>query len=152
VPATVNPSTVRLRRNLEPVGWGRLSAVTCCPLWRNTAFERAVGDLGTAAIQLDLGQLDTAEQFAASAMHTYGENHRLGRIWAELLLAEIHIRAGEPHGLTLAHHAIKAMNTLQSITARQQRLIPLATALEARPNNDTQQLARMARKIVATRI
>ena len=115
-------------------------------------FERASADRATAVIQLDLGHLDTAEQFATSAVHTYGENHRLGRTQAQLLLAEIHLRAGEPQGPTLAHHAINEISTLHSIAARRQRLIPLATALEARPNTDTQELAQLARKIAATRI
>ncbi|MGH3867505.1 MAG: hypothetical protein ACRDQ4_15470 [Pseudonocardiaceae bacterium] len=42
------------------------------------AFERAAMDRATAAIHLDLGQLDTAEQLAASAVRTYGEGHRRG--------------------------------------------------------------------------
>ncbi len=116
------------------------------------AFERASADRSTAAIQLALGQLDSAEQFAASAVRTYSEGHRLGRIQAELLLAEVHVRAGEPQGLTLAHHAIDQANTLQSIAARRNRLVPLAAALEARPSTDTQELARIARQAAATRI
>jgi hypothetical protein len=62
------------------------------------AVERAGRDFETAVIQLDLHRLDPAEQFAASAVHTYGEGCRLGRVWAELLLAEVHVRAGEPPG------------------------------------------------------
>jgi hypothetical protein len=50
----------------------------------------------------------------------------------------------------MAHHAIEAVSTLQSVAARQQRLIPLITALEARPSNDTQELAQLARKITVT--
>jgi hypothetical protein len=109
-------------------------------------------DRATAGIQLDLGQLDTAEQSAASALRNYEESHRRGRTLAELLLAEVHIRAGEPQGLTLAHQAIEKMKTLQSVAARRERLIPLATALEARPGTDTQELARTARQIATTRI
>jgi transcriptional regulator with XRE-family HTH domain len=115
-------------------------------------FERADADLGTAMIQRDLGQLDTAEQFATSAARTYGENHRRGRIMTGLLLAEVHVRTGEPQGLALARDAIKEVSTLQSIAARQEWLIPLATALEARPGTDNQELARTARKIAATQI
>jgi hypothetical protein len=106
----------------------------------------------TAVVQLDLGQLDAAEQFAASALRTYGENHRRSRTLAELFLAEIHVRAGEPQGLTMARHALEEVSTLQSVAARQQRLLPLVTALEARPSSDTQELAQLARKIAATRI
>ena len=116
------------------------------------AFERAAMDRATAAIHLDLGQLDTAKQLAASALRTYGEDHRRGRIMAELLLAEVHVRAGESQGLILARHAIAGVSTLQSVDVRRQRLIPLTVALEARPSTDTRELARMARQVAATRV
>jgi transcriptional regulator with XRE-family HTH domain len=115
-------------------------------------FERAHTDRATAAIHLDLGQLDTAEQLAASAVRTFSEGHRKDRIAAELLLAEVHIRAGEPQGLILARHAIAGVSALRSVTTRRQRLIPLAAALEARPSTDSLELARIARKVAATRI
>ena len=115
------------------------------------AFDRAAMDRATAGIHLDLGQLDTAEQFATSALRTYNENHRRGRTLAALLLAEVHVRAGEPRGLTLARQAIEEVSTLHSLAARQERLLPLAAALEARPSTDTRELARIARQI-ATRI
>jgi hypothetical protein len=113
-------------------------------------YERAGADFEIAGIQLDLGRLDVAEQFAASAVRTFGEGHyRRGRTLAELLLAEVHIRAGEPQGQTLARHAIEEVSTLRSVATRQERLVPLATALEARPGTDTQELARRARQIAA---
>ncbi|MGH3720721.1 MAG: helix-turn-helix domain-containing protein [Pseudonocardiaceae bacterium] len=116
------------------------------------AFARAGADLVTAGIQLDLGRLDTAEQSAVSAQHTYGEgHHRRGRIEAELILAEVHVLAGEPRGLILAHHAINEVRTLHSVAARRERLIPLATALETRPTPDTRDLAHTARQIATTR-
>jgi transcriptional regulator with XRE-family HTH domain len=116
------------------------------------AFERASLDRVTAGIQLDLGQLDIAEQFATSAVRTYSDNHRKDRTTAELLLAEVHIRAGEPQGLTLARHAIDEVSTLHSVAVRRQRLVALAAALEARPSTDTRELARTARQIAETRI
>ena len=115
------------------------------------AFEHGAMDRATAGIHLDLGQLDTAEQYATSALRTYSENHRRGRTLAALLLAEVHIRAGEPQGLTLARQAIEEVSTLHSLAARRERLVPLAAALEARPSTDTRELARIARQI-ATRI
>jgi len=116
------------------------------------AFLHASMDRATAGIQLDLGKLDAAEHYAASAVRTYSESHRKDRTTAELLLAEIHLRAGEPRGLTLARHAINKVSTLQSVAVRRQRLMPLAAALQARPGTDTQELAHMARQIAATRI
>ncbi|MDQ3762667.1 MAG: helix-turn-helix domain-containing protein [Actinomycetota bacterium] len=124
-----------------------------CDGWApRDAFERAGGDFVTAGVQLDLGQLDTAEQLAASAVRTYGANHRRDRTQAQLLLAEVHVRAGEAHGLSLARDAIEEVSTLQSVAARRARLVPLAAALEARPGSDTRELARTARKGAATRI
>jgi transcriptional regulator with XRE-family HTH domain len=116
------------------------------------AFERADAVLGTAIIQRELGQLDAAEQFATNAACTYSEAHRRGRTITELLLAEIHIQAGEPQGPRLAHQAIGKVSTLQSLAVRREWLIPLATALQARPGTDTQELARTARQIATTQI
>ncbi|MGH3828636.1 MAG: helix-turn-helix domain-containing protein, partial [Pseudonocardiaceae bacterium] len=109
------------------------------------AFEHGEADLTTAYTQLNLGQLDTAEQLAASAIRTYGQGNRRDRTMAQLLLAEIHIRAGEPQGLALAHHAITEVRTLHSVAARRERLIPLATVLATQPGTDARELARAAR-------
>jgi transcriptional regulator with XRE-family HTH domain/tetratricopeptide (TPR) repeat protein len=116
------------------------------------AFERAGMDLVTAGIQLDLGRLDTAEQLAVSAVRTYGEGHRRSRTMAELMVAELHVRTGESRGLILAQQAIEAVSTLQSASARQQRLVPLVAALETRPGGDAKELARLARQVAATRV
>ncbi|MGH3722167.1 MAG: hypothetical protein ACRDRI_25675, partial [Pseudonocardiaceae bacterium] len=116
------------------------------------AYEHGGMDRVTAGIHLDLDHLDTAEQLAANAVRNYGEGNRRDRTMAQLLRAEIHIRAGEPQGLILAHHAINEVRTLHSVAARQERLIPLATALEARPGTDNQDLARTARLITTARI
>jgi len=62
------------------------------------------------------------------------------------------VRAGEPRGLQLAHHALTGVTKINSVRARQQ-LEPLATALEARPSSsDTRQLARMARQLATTHV
>lgn len=116
------------------------------------AFWRAGMDLAVAGVQLDLHRFDTAEQFAASAVRTYGEGYRRVRIQAELMIAEVHVRTGEPRGLALARQAIDAVSTLQSVAVRRERLLPLATALEARPGNDAKEIARLAHQIAATRM
>ena len=115
-------------------------------------YDRAGMDSTTAVIQLDFGRFDLAESFAASAVRTFGEGHRRGRMRAELALAEVHVRAGEPRGLTLARQAIEAVSTLQSVAVRRERLVPLATALEARPGHDAKEIARLARQVAATRM
>ncbi|MGH4021809.1 MAG: helix-turn-helix domain-containing protein [Pseudonocardiaceae bacterium] len=114
-------------------------------------FERAGIDRATAAIQLDIGRFDTGEQFAQSAVRTYGDAHRRGRILADLTLAELNVRAGEPRGIPLARHAIDGVSTLLSAAARRERLVPLADALDGRPGGDARELARVARKVAATR-
>ncbi|MGH3821630.1 MAG: helix-turn-helix domain-containing protein [Pseudonocardiaceae bacterium] len=114
-----------------------------------TAFEQAGADCTTARIQLELGRLNAAEVFAANAVCNYGDAHFRFRTIAELVLAEVHVRAGEPRGLVLAQQAVTAASTLQSVAVRGERLLPLAAALEARPGNDAQQLARTARHIAA---
>ncbi|MGH3755120.1 MAG: hypothetical protein ACRDRP_20990 [Pseudonocardiaceae bacterium] len=116
------------------------------------AFECGEMDLVNAGILIDLDRFDTAEQLAASAMRTYGEGHRAGQTHAELMLAEVHVRAGEPRGLVLARQAIEAVSSLQSVAVRRERLVPLVTALEARPGSDAKEIARMARQVAATRV
>jgi hypothetical protein len=117
------------------------------------AYERAGGHFETAAVQLDLGQMEAAERSGASALRGYGEGrYRRGRILAELLFAEVHVRAGEPQGLSLAHQAIEAVSTLRSTALRRERLVPLAAALAARPGTDARDLAHKARQVATTRI
>ncbi|MBV9144147.1 MAG: helix-turn-helix transcriptional regulator [Pseudonocardiales bacterium] len=116
-------------------------------------FDRAGTDASAAGIQCELGRLEAAEQFATRAVRGFGEGpYRRGQIRAGLLLAEVHVRAGEPEGLTLAHQAIEEVRTLRSVAVRRERLIPLATALDARPGSDGWELARMARQVATTPI
>jgi len=117
------------------------------------AFERASGHFSTAGVQLDLGHLEAAERSAANAVRSFGEGpYRKARLHAEILLAEVHVRAGEPQGLSLAHQAIEGVSTLRSAALRRERLVPLAAALAARPGTDTRDLARRARQVATTRI
>ncbi|MEO7194475.1 MAG: helix-turn-helix transcriptional regulator [Pseudonocardiaceae bacterium] len=116
------------------------------------AWEHGEANFETAVIQLDLNRIDAAEQFASSAQRAYGKGHLVGRTMTGLLLAEIHIRAGEPQGLALAHHAITEVRTLHSVAARRERLIPLATILATQPGTDARELARAARQVVTTRV
>jgi len=74
----------------------------------------------------------------------------VGRTHSAVVLATIHVRAGEPRGLQLAHGAITSAARLTSARVRK-RLEPLVAALEARRGSDAEQLARMARQVAATR-
>ena len=71
-------------------------------------------------------------------------------ILSGIVLATIHVRAGEPRGLKLAHSAVTTVTRISSMHARQ-RLEPLAAALEARSGSDYRELARMARQVASTR-
>ncbi|MBV9142982.1 MAG: hypothetical protein JO115_19065 [Pseudonocardiales bacterium] len=114
-------------------------------------FECASAALETARIQLSLGQLDAAEYSAASAVRTYREGYyRRGQIVAGLVLAEVHLRAGEPQGLPLAQEALTQVSTLHSLAVRRDLVAPLATALAARPDTEAQELARQARGLATT--
>ncbi|MDQ4032991.1 MAG: hypothetical protein M3332_12285, partial [Actinomycetota bacterium] len=115
------------------------------------AFERADMDHLHALVHLDLGSLDVAEQFAMSSVRGWGEGDRRDGVLGDITLAVIHVRAGEPRGLKLAHGAVTAVNTLSSKRART-RLVPLVAALEARPGADARQLARMARQVATARV
>jgi transcriptional regulator with XRE-family HTH domain len=121
--------------------------------WRPTAAV-PVGDLDKVAARLELGRgrLDVAEAFAAGSVRLWeGRGARRGRTGAGILLATIHVRAGESDGLRLAHEAITSATKLSSVRVRR-RLEPLATALDARPGSDARDLARTARHVVTTRV
>ncbi|MGH3973886.1 MAG: hypothetical protein ACRDS9_11265, partial [Pseudonocardiaceae bacterium] len=75
---------------------------------------------------------------------------RRARTQADILLATIHVRAGEPGGLQLAHGAINGVTKLSSVRVRR-RLEPLVAALEGRPGSDHRELARMAHQVATTR-
>jgi hypothetical protein len=111
------------------------------------------GDLDKVGtlLQLSRGRLDAAERFAVASVQRWeGINNQRARTTAGILLATVHVRAGEHDALQLAHAAITKVTKLSSIRARQQYLTPLATELEARPGNDAKQLARMTRQVIAT--
>jgi transcriptional regulator with XRE-family HTH domain len=114
------------------------------------AFERADMDHLHALIHLHLGNLDVAEQFATSSVRGWGEGNRRDGVLGEITSATIHVQAGEPNGLRLAHGAVTAVSKLRSQRARD-RLAPLITTLESRPGSDHRELARMARQVAVTR-
>ncbi len=109
-------------------------------------------DLVGARLELARGRLDVAEQFAVVSVRRWeGISNQRMRTISGILLATVHVRAGERDGLRLAHGAITKVTKLSSVRAREQFLNPLAVALEARPGGDAKQLARMTRQVIATR-
>jgi hypothetical protein len=112
-------------------------------LWR-------FGDLDRPAAQVELhrGRLDTAHTLATASLQRWGGGRRLSRTRTGVVLATVHVRAGEPRGLQLAHGCINDVAKLSSVLLRKE-LVPLAEALEARPGTDARDLARMARQVAA---
>ena len=103
-----------------------------------------------ARLELTRGRLDAAEPFAVASVRRWEGISERACILSRIVLATIHVRAGEPRGLKLAHHAVTAVTRISSMHARQ-RLEPLAAALAARPGSDYRELARMARQVASTR-
>ena len=122
-------------------------------LWQPTSADPN-GDLDrpAACLALKRGRLDAAEPFAVASVRRWEESGgQVSRTLSAVVLAEIHVRAGEPRGLQLAHGAVTSAARLGSVRARR-RLEPLAAALEARSGADARQLARMARQVATTRV
>ncbi|MDQ4031991.1 MAG: hypothetical protein M3332_06880, partial [Actinomycetota bacterium] len=111
-------------------------------------LERADMDYQSALVQVELGNLDAAERFVAS-INGVGRHRPVGT-FAGILRATIYVQAGEPRGLGMAKAAIDATAPLHSVRA-QERLEPLADALDARTSDDARELAHRARQIAAAR-
>jgi tetratricopeptide (TPR) repeat protein len=118
-------------------------------LWTPTRTD-PFGDLDRPAARLALarGRLDLAEQLAAASMRRWEGGSLISRTHSGIVLATVHVTAGEPRGLRLAHDAITNVTKLSSARARR-CVEPLAAALEAQPGSDARELARMARQVAA---
>ena len=116
-------------------------------LWTPSGAD-TFGDLDrpAARLELDRGRLDVAEALAAVSVRRWEGGAVTHRALSDIMLATIHVRAGELCGLVMAKSSIEAVALLHSTRARG-RLVPLAVALEARPGSDAQELARMARQV-----
>ncbi|MGH4014077.1 MAG: helix-turn-helix domain-containing protein [Pseudonocardiaceae bacterium] len=105
-------------------------------------------DRVAARFEIERGRLDVAEQLIAASLRRWEGGRQTSRTQSGIVLATIHVKAGEPRGLQLAHDAITAVTRLSSVRIRRQ-LAPLAQELEARPSSDAKELARMARQLAA---
>jgi hypothetical protein len=120
-------------------------------MWQPTRAEPWGDPDGAAArLEIERGHLDRAEPFAVASVQRWEGISQRGRTLSAVVLTTVHVQAGEPGALAMAHRAIIDVTELSSMQART-RLHPLADALEGRPNGDAQQLARMARQVAATR-
>ncbi len=131
--------------------------------WMGLSYGEHEPDTATAAEELD-------EDVKRRDLITTATGVALGQAVQDLgELAELALPttgAPLPSRLSMVHvHTVQAVtNQLRGLArylggqahlfadaARRERLMPLATALQARPGSDTQELARLARKIAAAR-
>jgi transcriptional regulator with XRE-family HTH domain len=121
-------------------------------LWQPTRTDpRGDQDYVAARLEISRGRLDAAEPFAVASVARWDGISKLRRAHSTVLLATIHVQAGEPAGLSMAHRAITDVAKLSSVQART-RLHPLAEALEGRPGSDAQELVRMGRQVATARV
>ncbi len=128
----------------------RTQLATARQLWTPTRTDQ-YGDVDRTAARLEVerGRLDIAESLAAASMRRWEGGSQLSRTLSGIVLATIHVKAGEPSGLSLAHRAITSVPKLSSMRARTW-LEPLAEALQARPGSDARELARMTRQVATS--
>jgi hypothetical protein len=103
-----------------------------------------------ALLALRRGRLDAAESLAAASVRRCEGISQIACTHSGVVLATIHVRAGEPDGLRLAHGAITAVTKISSVRVRK-RLLLLADALAARPGADAKDLSRMALQVAGVR-
>ncbi|HKR50486.1 MAG TPA: helix-turn-helix domain-containing protein [Pseudonocardiaceae bacterium] len=149
--ASLDSQQARALARMDLPDQARSKLATARDKWQAPdAFAQADADYRNADIAVCLGQLDVAEQFAGLSVRAWGDQDRRPAASARILLATIHVRAGEPRGLQLAHNAITAATKLSSVRVRH-RLLPLADELDTRRGSDYQQLARVARRVAVAR-
>ncbi len=119
-------------------------------LWVPTRADR-YGDLDRPAALLALrrGRLDAAESLAAASVRRWEGISPLSRTDSSVVLAAVHVRAGEPRGLAMAHEAITAVAKISSVRVRQ-RLVLLSDALATRFGTDAADLSRLARHVAGS--
>lgn len=121
-------------------------------LWQPTRTDpRGDQDCVAARVELGRGRLDAAEPFAAASVRRWDGVSALRGTQSLVVLATIHVQAGESDGPQLARKAIGAVNNLSSVTTRR-RLEPLAAALDNRADTDARELAHTARQVATTRV
>jgi len=121
-------------------------------LWQPTRTDpRGDHDYVSARLEVGRGRLDAAAPFAVASAARWDGVSELRRTYSAVVLATVHVQAGEPDGPAMAHRAITDVTKLSSVQART-RLQPLVEALQSRPGGDAKELARMARQVATTRV
>ncbi len=150
VEATVLADTATARAALGYLDDAETDLATARDLWSPTRAD-PYGDLyrPAARVALRRGRLDRAEAMAAASVRRWEHGSRISRAQTGIVQATIHVAAGEPRGLQLAHDTVTEVRKLGSARVRAQ-LAPLAEALDTRPGADARDLARTARQVATT--
>lgn len=135
-PAGVDSAAARSALSQARDGWSPPSV-----------HSRADFDLTTAMVHLNIGNIDTAEVMASTAVKTFaaGSDRREG-ILADIILARLHVMSGTSDAARLAAQAVEGVIPTRSGVARA-ALQPLAGALESRRRSDFVELARRATQV-----
>jgi hypothetical protein len=106
----------------------------------------------TSRVYWRLGKLDLAEQYAKSSVSRWAEEStsRRDSVEADITLALIHAKAGEPDTVLLVKHALTGVAPLKSVRARRQ-LGELVNVLESRTDSTSQQLAHHVKGVAGMR-
>jgi hypothetical protein len=121
-------------------------------LWQPSRTEPWGDPDGAGArLEIERGNLDKAAPLAVASVRRWEGVSERARTLSTVVLATIHVQAGDPNGITMAHRAITDVTKLSSVHARK-RLEPLATALDSRPGGDARELARTVRWVASTRM
>lgn len=117
---------------------------------QSNLFDAADMDNVASDVYQRIGQLSNSAASARSSLDKWTQLGAVKRdsVEAEITLATVYLRAGEPDGSVLARRALSDIAPLQSVRARA-RLAPLEHALAARNDSTCQDLARAVR---ATRV
>jgi transcriptional regulator with XRE-family HTH domain len=110
-------------------------------------FDVADMDWLTSRVYWRLGKLYLAEQYAKSSVTAWAKEGTTRRdsVEADITLALIHAKAGEPDAAILVKRAVGGVAPLKSLRARRQ-LNELVVVLEARKDSTSQDLAHHAKK------
>lgn len=103
-----------------------------------------------ALAEMYLDRTDIAERLVSSSVRRWGETKdRRQAVLGRITLAQLHVQNGDSGAAHLAHRAISDVRELRSVRSRE-RLEPLAQALATRSDNDSRELAKIARQAMLT--
>jgi transcriptional regulator with XRE-family HTH domain len=111
-------------------------------------FERADSDAISARTELAIGinRIEHAERYAATSVRRWAPEDRRDSAHARIALATTHVIAGDKDAPELTTEALDAVGELRSALNRR-LLAPLETALAARKDSTSVELARRARAL-----